>query len=147
MKKTLLLACFATLFYSTLCSADNHKDELAEGLAVIVTSDNHQTQMMAMILSLQSIKAHQKDVHITLCGPAGDLALKGTETPKIKPVNASPSMMLQKLLKMGATIEVCPLYLPNKNKTEKDLIEGLTVAEPVKIAERLLNKSYKNLTY
>jgi len=32
--------------------------------------------MMAMVLSLQTMKAHEKEAHITLCGPAGDLALR-----------------------------------------------------------------------
>jgi len=103
--------------------------------------------MMAMVLSLQTIKAHGKEAHITLCGSAGDLALSSTETKPMKPMDASPSMMLKKLIQLGAKVELCPLYLPNKPGSDNALIEGITVAKPVEVAERLLNRNFKNLTY
>lgn len=120
---------------------------LVDGLAVVITSENEQAQVMAMVLSLQTIKAHGKEAHITLCGPAGNLALRSTVTKPMKPMDASPSMMLKKLIQLGAKVELCPLYLPNKPGSDNALIEGITVAKPVEVAERLLNSNFKNLTY
>ena len=120
---------------------------MVDGLAVVITSENEQAQMMAMVLSLQTIKTHGKEAHITLCGPAGNLALRSTVTKPMKPMDASPSMMLKKLIQLGAKVELCPLYLPNKPGSDNALIEGITVAKPVEVAERLLNSNFKNLTY
>ncbi|MCB5163072.1 hypothetical protein [Marinomonas algarum] len=121
--------------------------EPADGLNVLLTSADHQTQLMAMVLSMQTIKAHNKDVNMLLCGPAGALALKETETPTLKPQNVSPTMLLKKIMGMGASVTVCPLYLPNANKTATALMEGITVANPAKIAGNLLNKDMQNLSY
>jgi hypothetical protein len=144
-KKTLLttgivLACLTTT------PALAHSDS-AKGLNVIVTSADTQTQLMAMVLSLQTIKKHKKSINMVLCGPAGKLGLKDTVTDKLKPQNVSPTMLLNKIMKLGANVKVCPLYLPNANKTKADLIPGITVAKPPKIAGNLLNKHYNNLTY
>jgi hypothetical protein len=48
---------------------------------------------------------------------------------------------------MGASIQICPLYLPNAGKTTDDLIEGITVAKPPVVAGKLLEKDYQNLTF
>ncbi len=121
--------------------------EMAKGLNVMVTSPDNQTQLMAMVLSLQTIKKHDKKINMVLCGPAGVLALKDTVTPKLKPLNVSPTMLLNKIMKLGANVSVCPLYLPNADKTKADLIEGITVAKPSVIAGKLLNKNLQNLAY
>jgi len=102
---------------------------------------------MAMVLSLQTIKKHEKEINMVLCGPAGKLALKDTVTKKLKPRNVSPTMLMKKIMKMGGKVAVCPLYLPNANKTDADLIAGITVAKPPEIAGKLLSTKFKNLTY
>ena len=56
-------------------------------------------------------------------------------------------MMLEDLIKKGAKVEVCPLFLPNAEKTESDLIQNVTVAKPPVVADRLLDKDYQNLSY
>ena len=137
---TLILAIF-------FIGANNALAEQAKGLNVIVTSADRQTQMMAMVLSVQTMKVHSKAVHMVLCGAAGDLALQSTSTETFLPLQKSPTMLLNALVKMGATIEVCPLYLPNIDKTSNDLIEGITVAKPPVVAGRLLDKDYQNLTF
>jgi len=141
-KGLLIATTLLASVYTTNASADS-----ADGLNVLVTSADHQTQLMAMVLSMQTIKAHNKKVNVLLCGPAGDLALKTTETPKLKPQNVSPSMLLKKIMGMGASVEVCPLYLPNADKTTKELMDGITVAKPPVIAANLLNKDFQNLSY
>ena len=143
LSKPLLIACLAILPINAAIA----KPELANGLNVMVTSPNTETQLMAMVLSLHTIKKHNKKINMVLCGPAGKLGLKATVTPKLKPKNVSPTMLLKKIIKLGAHVKVCPLYLPNANKNTTDLITGIGVAKPPMIAKHLLNKNLKNLTY
>ncbi len=143
MKKILASLCFASvLLTSTVVSADQGK-----GLNVMLTSADRQAQMMAMVLSLQTLKKHNKEVNMVICGSAGDLALKETKTKTMKPADKSPTMLLNAVLKSGGKIEVCPLYLPNAGKTAEDLIKGITVAKPPVVASRFLDTDYSNLTY
>jgi len=147
MKTLVKKMALASALTGTLVAAPAQANDMAEGLNVVVTSDNHQTQLMAMVLSMQTLDKHAKKVNMVLCGPAGDLALKETKTPKLKPRDVSPTMLLNKIMKLGATVEVCPIYLPNVGKSESDLIDGITVAKPPKVAANLLNKNFQNLSY
>jgi hypothetical protein len=141
--KSLLVVAFAI---PTILSAGQLK-----GLNVIVNSGEAQTQMMAMVLSTMTVKKHKKIVNITLCGPAGDLAVKDMASPIVKrPGGApdiTPKMALQGLIKAGAKVEVCPLYLPNAGKDVSVLLEGVTVAKPPMVAANLLNSEFNNLTF
>ena len=140
--KSLLVIAFAI---PTMLSAGQLK-----GLNVIVNSAEPQTQMMAMVLSTMTVKKHKKMVNITLCGPAGDLAVKGMKsTPVKRPDGKSPTpkMALKGLIKAGATVQVCPLYLPNAGKDKSVLIQGITVAKPAMVAAKLLDSDFNNLTF
>lgn len=98
-----------------------------------VTSADNQAQGMAMVLAGQM--AEQKAaVRILLCGAAGQLALKSYEPAALKPRNVTPKQMMTGLIKAGATVEVCALFLPNADKTPADLIEGVAVAKPPEVA-------------
>ncbi len=102
-----------------------------------VTSADNQTQGMAMVLASQM--AEQKAaVRILLCGPAGQLALKAYEPPALKPRNVTPKQMMAGLIKGGATVEVCALFLPNADKAPADLVEGVTVAKPPEVAAYMI---------
>lgn len=147
MKTMLKNVALTSMLIGTTALSAAQAGDMAKGLNVVVTSENHQTQLMAMVLSTQTLKKHSKQVNMTLCGPAGDLALKTTETPKLKPKNVSPSMMLKKIISLGAKVQVCPLYLPNKGKNAADLIEGISVAKPGNVAAGLLDKNFQNLSY
>lgn len=103
--------------------------------------------MMAMVLSVQTLNKHNKQVNLLLCGAAGDLALKSTRTETFKPSGKSPTMLLKAILSKGAKVEVCPLYLPNGDAVKDQLIDGITVAKPPEVAARLLDTSLKNLSY
>lgn len=143
MKKSI-----CTLFIMTfLMLAGTALAEQAKGLNVIITSADRQAQMMAMVLSLQTMKTHEKAVTMILCASAGDLALKSTETPSFPPLNKSPTMLLNSLLKMGATVVICPMYLPTTGNSTKDLIEGITIGKPPVCAGQVLDKDYNNLTF
>lgn len=98
-----------------------------------VTSADNQAQGMAMVLAGQM--AEQKAaVRVLLCGPAGQLALKSYEPATLKPRNVSPKQMMAGLIKGGATVEVCALFLPNADKTPADLMDGVSVAKPPEVA-------------
>ena len=146
MKKILAtLALIATLITPTFLSA-----EQAKGLNVLVNSGDPQTQAMAMVLSLMTIKKHKKEVNIVLCGAAGDLADKNIAGVAVKrPNGKAPSAKdhLKMLIKKGATVQVCPLYLPNSGKDASILLDGITVAKPPVIAGNLLNDDFANITF
>ena len=142
MKKGLLVLLSSLL----LTTASIANENSAKGLNVIITSEDAQTQMMGMVLSMMTLKQN-KEVNMTLCSKAADLAVKGMESPILKPQDKSPKMMLQALMKQGAKVQVCPLYLPNVSKDESVLLEGITVAKPAEVTNNLLNKDYQNLSY
>ena len=146
MKKLLLSTVVAgALLVPSIASASQ-----AKGLNVLVNSGNSQTQAMAMVLSLMTMKKHKKEVNIVLCGKAGDLAdknIKGIPTKRPNGKAPSAKMHLKALIKMGANVKVCPLYLPNSGKTKDILLDGITVAKPPVVAGRLLNTDYQNITF
>ena len=134
------------LVSSVLVSSAVYADQ-AKGLNVLLTAAERQAQMMAMVLSVQTMKKHGKEVNMLLCGSASDLALSSTKTEAMKPPGKSPTQLLMALLKMGALVEVCPLYLPSVGKSKDDLIEGITIASPPVVAGRLLDTDYTTLSY
>ncbi len=146
MKKIILSTVLASaLLVPSLASASQ-----AKGLNVLVNSGNSQTQAMAMVLSLMTMKKHKKEVSIVLCGQAGDLADKNIKgVPTKRPDGSAPSAKkhLTMLIKMGAKVEVCPLYLPNSGKNKSVLLDGITVAKPPVVAGKLLNTNYQNITF
>jgi predicted peroxiredoxin len=143
--KKVLLSLTATLVLGASASAS---DNLAKGLNVMITSADTQTQMMGMVLSTMTLK-EKKEVNMVLCSDAGNLALKDFEAGKIKMQGEekTPKMLLQGLIKEGANVEVCPLFLPNAGKTEADLMEGVSVAKPPMVAKKLLDKDLQTLSY
>lgn len=102
-----------------------------------VTSADNQAQGMAMVLATQMVE-QKAAVRILLCGPAGQLALKTYEPAALKPRNVTPKQMLLGIMKAGATVEVCALFLPNANQTPADLLEGVAVAKPPEVAAYML---------
>ncbi len=82
-----------------------------------------------------------------MCAAGGKLALKDTVTAIFEPAKKSPSMLLKALLKNGANVQVCPLYLPSVNKDKSALLDGITIAKPPKIAAELLNDDFTTLSY
>lgn len=111
-----------------------------------ITSADNQAQGMAMVLASQM--AEQKvSVHILLCGPAGQLALKAYEPAPLKPRNVTPKQMMAGLIKSGATVEVCALFLPNADKTPADLMEGISVAKPPEVAAYILKPGVRSFGF
>ena len=120
------------------------------GLNVIINSGNTQTQMMAMVLSSATLSAHKKQVNITLCSDAGNLALKEYKSPELKRADGAiinPKSGLMGLIKGGAKVSVCPLFLPNASKDPSALIEGVSVAKPPVVAGELINPNFNNISF
>jgi len=140
MKKFLSVVTLSALLTTGAIAVEN------KGLNVVLTAEDAQTQMMAMVLSMMTL-SQKKAVNVTLCSSAGDLAVKGKESPLLKPKNKSPKMLLKAILKKGAKVEVCPLYLPNAGLDKSVLIEGITVAKPKMVAKQLLNSDFTTLSY
>lgn len=115
-------------------------------LFVVITSAEPQTQAMAMVLSVQAVKKGAT-VHMLLCGPGGDLALKGAPQTVLEPRGATPQGLLQSLVQMGVEPVVCALYLPNKAKSPTDLLDGVGVATPEEIAEKMLAENTRLFTF
>lgn len=120
--------------------------KMIEEVLVIVTSDSLQTQGMAMILSNTMIQQGAK-VNMLLCDKAGDLALKDYQASALKPVDATPGQMLRNVLKQGAVVNVCALYLPNSDHKKDDLIGGVGVATPPQMAGQMLNPDMRTFTF
>lgn len=141
-----LLSVLALLSATAIgISAAIASDDKSE-LFVVVTSSDPQTQGMAMVLSMQAVQ-QGAGVQMLLCGPGGDVALKGAPQTALKPRNVTPQGMLTKLMSMGVKPNVCALYLPNNGKSPTDLIEGVGVAEPPAIAAALLTDDTKLFTF
>lgn len=137
---------FSTICAGAILATSVSASDSAKGLNVTLTADDAQTQLMAMVLSMKTL-GQKKAVNVVLCSSAGELAIKNTKSPKLKPIDKSPKMLLKGIIKKGANVQVCPLYLPNVGKSKSDLINGVTVANPNEVATQLLNEDFKNLSY
>ncbi|THH38466.1 hypothetical protein E4Z66_02525 [Aliishimia ponticola] len=143
--KNLLLAASAALALTGAASAES-----LPKLVTVVTSPEPQTQLMAMVLTMQAAQ-QGADTHILLCGGAGDLALKdapAAATAGQPPKDMSPQGLMQMIQsKAGATVEVCAIYLPGKGADASVLLEGIGVAKPGEMAARLMDADTRVLDF
>ncbi|WP_299236804.1 hypothetical protein [uncultured Halomonas sp.] len=160
VKKTLTLtAAAAAIGLSGAVTADSHGGEAEGGKAmadkalVILTSDSLETQGMAMILS-NAMQQQGSDLRLLLCDQAGDLAMEGYQSAQ--PINTPPSNpagqvapegIMQMLMKNGAQVDVCAIYLPNRDFGQEALLEGVGVAAPGPIAELMRDPSVPVFTF
>jgi intracellular sulfur oxidation DsrE/DsrF family protein len=133
--KKLLLAATAAFALGSVAQAEE-----GPSLVTILASGEPQTQLMSMVLTMQSMQKGAS-AYVLLCGPAGDLALKeapASATAPQKPKGMSPQGLMQKIMQSGATVEVCAIYLPNKGVDATALLDGITAARPPAVATRML---------
>ncbi len=143
MKKTLLALSAA------LGLAGGAQAEDTPNLVTILASGEPQTQLMSMVLSMQSIQ-QGAETHILLCGPAGDVALKdvpASATAPQEPRGMSPQGLMQQIMAGGAKVEVCAIYLPNKGVEADALLDGVTSAAPPEMAARLLAPNTRIMSF
>jgi intracellular sulfur oxidation DsrE/DsrF family protein len=140
--KTLITLFGILLGFAGLANAQSE----TESLFVVLTSDDAETQMMAMVLATQSLNK-EVPVRVLLCSDAGDLALKDSESPTFAPANRSPKQLLMGLMNNGVQVEVCGIFLPNRDYTEADLIDGVGTAAPPEVAEFMKQKGVRYFTF
>ena len=116
---------------------------LAEGpnrLVTVLTAAEPQTQLMAMVLTMQAVQ-QGAEARIMLCGPAADMALKDapeSATAGQPPRDMSPQGLMQNIMKAGARVEVCAIYLPGKGVGPEALLDGITPAQPPELAGAII---------
>jgi len=144
--KRLLTAIVMTLAMTVAGQAAAQDDKK---LVTIVGTAEPQTQLMSMVLSMQSMQ-QGASVYILLCGPGGDLALKDapeSATAGQKPKGMSPQGLMKKIIAQGGTVEVCAIYLPNKGVGMDALIDGVGAAKPPAMAARLLDDNTRIMSF
>ncbi len=127
--KTLATAAFASLLaLGSAAQADGPNK-----LLTILTAPEPQTQLMAMVLTMNAMAAGA-EAEILLCGPAADIALKdapASATAGQAPKGASPQGLMKMMMaKSGTKVQVCAIYLPGKGAAASILIDGVTAAKP-----------------
>ena len=119
----LLLACAATAIHAEELFVSSTASPMAQGAG--------------LVLAGQALE-QKAPVRVLLCDAAGDIALANTDAAKaqpiLKPRNVTPQQMLQGVIKAGAKVEVCALYLPNTGKQPSDLLPGVSPAKPAEVA-------------
>ncbi len=118
----------------------------AEELFVNIHSGSAMAQGAGLVLAGQALE-QKASVRVLLCDAAGDIAVAGKDMPTLKPRNVTPQQMLQGVIKAGAKVEVCALYLPNTGKQPGDLIQGVTPAKPADVAAHLLKPGVNTLAF
>lgn len=112
-------------------------------VVTVVTAEDPQTQLMAMVLSMQAVEQGH-DLQMLLCGPGGALGLQdapaGATAPQ-PPRDMSPQGLMQMLMSRGVTVEVCAIYLPGLGAGPEVLLDGVGVAEPPAMAAAMLGET------
>lgn len=132
MTRQLLVILFTV---SVLGTGSPAMAETDRHLLSVLTADSTPTQAMALILTRHYVQGGGS-AELLLCDTAAELALRNADTAStvLAPANASPRQMLGALLEAGVPVQVCAIFLPNREETEADLREGVTVARPDAIA-------------
>lgn len=124
----LLTASALALGLATTAQAEDQNK-----LITILTSPEPQTQLMAMVLTMNAINAGA-EAEVLLCGPAGDIALSdapASATAGQPPRDASPQGLMQMMMgQMDLKVQVCAIYLPGKGADASVLLDGVTAAAP-----------------
>jgi hypothetical protein len=118
----------------------------AEELFVNIHSGSAMAQGAGLAIATNALE-QKATVRVLLCDAAGDIALVGKELPKLKPRDVTTQQILQGVIKAGAKVEVCALYLPNTGKQPTDLIPGVTPAKPAEVATHLLKPGVNSLSF
>lgn len=140
MKKSLALGLIGLAVAAAANAADSTE------LFVNIHSGGAMAQGAGLVLAGQALE-QKASVRILLCDAAGDIAVVGQQLPKLKPRDVTTQQMLQGVIKAGAKVEVCALYLPNTGRKPTDLIEGVTPAKPADVAAHLLKPGLNSLAF
>jgi len=134
--KKFLSVCALTLATVLPAAAEDQRN-----LVTILTAPEPQTQLMAMVLTLNAVQ-QGASAQILLCGPAGDIALRNapdTATAGQPPRDASPQgLMSMMMAQHDVKVEVCAIYLPGMGADASVLLDGVTAAAPDAMASSIM---------
>jgi len=137
--KRILAICIAALAVAGVTPAQ--AQEGPARLVTVLTAAEPQTQLMAMVLTMQAARQGATP-HVLLCGPAGDIALRDapqSATAGQPPRDMSPQGLMQAIMEQqGARVEVCAIYLPGRGAGPEVLLEGVGVADPGDMAAAIM---------
>lgn len=129
-----------------LASAVLLSAEQTTKLLTILSTAEEETQMMALVLTNQAVQ-QGADVTILLCGQAGYLATDEGPSRSFAPIDRSPRDLLRALLRQGADVRICAIFLPNRDLHEDALAEGVSVARPPEITRLMLEPKTRLLSF
>lgn len=145
MKRVLTAAILATTVLTGPALAEDQPK-----LLTMLTAPDAQTQLMAMVLTMNAVQAGAQ-AQVLLCGPAADLALKDapeSATAPQAPKGMSPQGLMQMIMEKTPTkVEVCAIYLPNKGVGPEALLDGITAAQPPAVAAAMLDEHTKIMSF
>ncbi len=142
--KTLFLTSILLIFTIGSVFAQSEDEPY---LFVSVTSADEEIQMMAMVLATQSLN-QDINVRVLLCGEGGNLSLKEHQSRNFEPAGRSPQDLLKGLISNGVTVEVCGIFLPNREGiTTDDLLDGIGAARPPEVAAFINRPNVKLFSY
>lgn len=138
MIKSKIAACVlgVSLLAPMAVLAGGH-EHAGEKALILVNSDSLMTQGMAMVLG-NAMQGQGVQVDILLCDAAADLALQDTTSEALKPNDVTPEQLMMRLQQNGASVSVCALYLPNSGNSQDALRDGVEVATPPVMAEKMM---------
>lgn len=132
---------FLTASLLSLAAALPAAAEDQRNLVTILTAPEPQTQLLAMVLTLNAVQ-QGATAQILLCGPAGDIALKDaptTATAGQPPRDASPQGLMRMMMDQhNVKVEVCAIYLPGRGADASVLLDGITPAAPDAAARAII---------
>lgn len=134
--KKFLSVCALSIAAALPAAADDQRN-----LVTILTAAEPQTQLMAMVLTLNAVQ-QGASAQILLCGPAGDIALQDapeSATAGQPPRDASPQGLMRMMMDQhNVKVEVCAIYLPGLGADASVLLDGVTAATPDAAARAIL---------
>jgi len=142
--RRLLFALVAAVALAGPATAQDKPD-----LVTVLSAEDPQTQLMAMVLTMQSVQQGTA-ARVLLCGPAGDLALADAPpaaTAPQQPKGMSPQGLMRKIMETGTPVQVCAIYLPNKGLGADALLDGIDQAQPPAMAAHLLAEDTRILSF
>ena len=117
-------------------------------MLTILTSDEDETQAMALILTMQAQQAGASP-RVLLCDDAAELAVSSevNDSEVLRGPDASAAQMIQRMVNNGVTVDVCAIFLPNNEYTEADLIDGVGIAKPPEIGALVADPAVRLFTF
>ena len=115
-------------------------------ILTILSTSEEETQMMALVLTTQAAR-QGVEARVLLCGEAGLLATEKGKSRQFAPAGRSPRDLVRELLAQGVGVQVCALFLPNRDLDQEDLLDGVTVAKPPEITALLLDSDTRLLSF